>query len=158
MMAKKFLILLVGLLGLAGCRSDVVLDEFKSLPDSGWKQGKKVAFDFEITDTTRYTSFFINLRITGDYPFSNLYVVSHITAPDKTVQSKRSHWVLAKDDGKWLGSGMGDILSYQLPLSENLALKKPGKYRIELEQYMRLETLPEVKDVGIFIQKGEVIF
>jgi hypothetical protein len=43
-------------------------------------------------------------------------------------------------------------------MAENMALKKPGKYRIELEQYMRLETLPEVKDVGIFIQKGEVIF
>ena len=156
--AGLFLVLMCGLLVISGCRNDVVMDEFKSLPDSGWKQGKKVAFDFEVKDTTRYTTFFINLRITGDYPFSNLYVVSHLTSPDKTKQSQRTHLVLAREDGKWLGSGMGDIISYQLPIIENAILRKPGKYRIELEQYMRMENLPEVKDVGIMIKKGEIIF
>lgn len=158
MKVKNLLILFGILLCISGCRSDIVLDEFKNLPASGWKQGEMVRFDFEISDTTRYTSFYINLRITGDYPFSNLYVVSHITMPDNSVQSKRTHLVLAQDDGKWLGKGMGDIISYQLPISENMALKKNGKYQIALEQYMRMETLPEVKDVGILIKKGEEIF
>lgn len=158
MMAKNFLVLLLTVCFLSACRPDIIMDEFKSLPESGWKQGKKVAFDFEINDTTRYTSFFINLRITGDYPFSNMYVVSHITTPEKSIQSQRSHLVLAREDGKWLGSGMGDIISYQLPIIENAILRKKGKYRIELEQYMRMETLPDVKDVGIMIKKGEIIF
>lgn len=152
------LVLLLVLLGVSGCRNDVLLDEFKSIPASGWKQGKRISFEFEVTDTTRYTVFFINLRITGDYPFSNLYVVSHLITPDKSTQSKRAHLVLAQEDGKWLGSGMGDIISYQLPIIENAILKKSGKYRIELEQYMRMETLPEVKDVGVMIKKGEIIF
>jgi gliding motility-associated lipoprotein GldH len=146
------------LFGLISCGKDVILNEYKNLPDYGWEQKNKAIFEFESTDTTHYTNFAINLRVSGDYPFSNMYVVSHLIGPDSSVQSQRTNLTLAEDDGKWLGSGMGDLLSYQIPIITNRALRKPGKYIIELEQYMRMDTLPAVKDVGIKVTRGEVIF
>ena len=146
------------LLGLASCGKDVILDEYKNIPGYGWEQKNKAVFEFESTDTTHYTNFAINLRISGDYPFSNMYVVSHLIGPDSSVHSQRTNLILAADDGKWLGRGMGDMLSYQIPIMENKALRIPGKYIIELEQYMRMDTLPAVKDVGIKVTKGEEIF
>jgi gliding motility-associated lipoprotein GldH len=146
------------LFGLISCGKDVIINEYKNMPDYGWEQRNKAVFEFESTDTTHYTNFAINLRVSGDYPFSNMYVVSHLIGPDSSVHSQRTNLILAADDGKWLGSGMGDMQSYQIQIMENRALRIPGKYTIELEQYMRMDTLPAVKDVGIRVTKGEEIF
>lgn len=143
---------------LSACKNGVLVDSFSSVSEKGWIHSQTPEFTFEIEDTLHYTNVFLNLRITGDYPFSNLYVVAHLLIPDSSVQSQKTNLVLARDDGKWLGKGMGDVITYNLPLMQNRALKKPGKYTIRLEQYMRVDTLPGIKDVGIKVTKGEEIF
>lgn len=141
-----------------GCSGDTILNKLENLPEHGWSQSNTINMEFEITDTTRYSNIYLNLRITGDYPFSNMYVLSTITLPDSSVQSIRSHHILAEDNGKWTGSGMGDIISYEQPIALHQPFKQKGRYRLQLKQYMRMDTLPAVRDVGVRIEKGEIIF
>jgi gliding motility-associated lipoprotein GldH len=65
---------------------------------------------------------------------------------------------LARKDGKWLGSGMGDLRNFTLPIETDFAVKDTGTYRVNLYQYMRRENLKGVRDVGIkVVKKDEVI-
>ncbi|MBC7758415.1 MAG: gliding motility lipoprotein GldH, partial [Phormidesmis sp. FL-bin-119] len=60
---------------------------------------------------------------------------------------------LALPDGEWLGSGSGNLYSYQIPLKENFKFTLKGKYVIELEQNMRDNPLDHVSDVGVRVEK-----
>jgi gliding motility-associated lipoprotein GldH len=139
------------------CKNPRIINEYKAIPEKGWNKDEKVKFTFEVSDTQFYYTLFLNLRITGDYPFSNMYVLVHIKGPKGSHSAERVNVTLATPEGKWLGSGMGDVISYQLPLIKNKTFGKKGKYTVEIEQYMRTDFLPNVRDVGLMIEKGEEI-
>jgi gliding motility-associated lipoprotein GldH len=139
------------------CQNPTVINEYRAIPVAGWGKTENAKFNFEISDTQRYHNLFINLRITGDYPFCNMYVLVHIHGPEGSHSAERVGLTLATPEGKWLGRGMGDVISYQLPLITNKVFGTKGKYTIEIEQYMRTDILPYVRDVGLMVETGEEI-
>lgn len=150
-----FTIVIILLLG--SCKSDVVYDQNLFLPAEGWHYKNKAAFDITIDDTTHYHNFFINLRINSDYEYSNLYVLMYGKSPAGDSTVRRIDLTLAAPDGKWLGKGTASVISYRIPIIQKYA-PKPGTYHFEIEQNMRVNTLPNVINVGIAVEKGDEIF
>ena len=101
---------------------------------------------------------YANVRITGDYEFSNLYVKLTIVAPDSGSSTEIINLKLAENSGKWLGSGIGDVITYQLPILNKKEFKQSGTYTVKIEQYMRLVNLPNVVSVGLKVQQLEEIY
>src|SRR5690606_23067800 len=95
------------------------------------------AFDVEISDTTAPYSMQLNLRHTGEYKYSNLFLMIHIIGPDKDTTSNRYEFTLAAPDGRWLGDGSGNIYSYRIPFNDSARFGHSGSYNIQLEQNMR---------------------
>ena len=66
---------------------------------------------------------------------------------------------MASKDGRWLGSGLGDIWDFQAPL-ETIRFSQEGTYLFELEQGMRygdqakIDMLPEIMALGIRIEQA----
>lgn len=134
------------------CAEPPIFDENKDITEYNWNYKNPVSFDVNITDTTKYCNVFVNLRITGDYKYNNMFVWVTETMPDKTTEKQRLEFTLSDDLGKMLGKGLGDIYAYQLQYKPRIKFKQKGIYTFTLEQNMRDEVLSQVVSVGIRVE------
>jgi gliding motility-associated lipoprotein GldH len=158
LMSNRIIIFLISILGLAACNEGVLVNEFHKLNTDGWNYEEVVSDTFNVSKTHHYHQIFANLRITSDYNYSNIHLKISLTYPDSTQTERVIPITLSDKKGKWTGSGMGNILTYQVPIMGKLEFKEKGKYTIAVEQYMRIENLPHVVSVGIKVEQLEEIF
>jgi gliding motility-associated lipoprotein GldH len=69
-------------------------------------------------------------------------------------KTQRVELPLANKEGKWLGSGMGDIFEHRIPIQQNARFDKQGMYHFSFEQNMRLNPLPHIMSVGLRVEKA----
>jgi len=131
-----------------------ITDTSQSINSRNWSYVNRIKTPFLIEDNTARYNLFINLRHTGDYRYSNIFLKIYILSPSGKSSVERREFKLSLADGQWLGKGTGNMYSYQLPLRENFKFTEKGNYIIELEQNMRNNPLKEVSDVGLRIEKS----
>jgi gliding motility-associated lipoprotein GldH len=111
--------------------------------------------EVNITDTSSLCDVYLNLRHAGNYEWQNLYLRVKVVSPSGDSSLSRVSFQLTAADGKWLGSGLGDIVEYQVPFKEGIQFKELGTYRFELEQHMRVNPLLGIHDVGLRVEKAK---
>ena len=149
----KFLLLLGILIMFTACDRNMVYEQNKSIPDRTWDKDNVLTFDVPLTDTSQAYNVYINLRNTGAYPMSNLYLFVTTTAPSGLSRRDTVELILADKRGRWYGKGFGSIWQHQRPFRRNIRFPVPGTYTFELQQAMRIDQLPGVVDAGIRIEK-----
>ena len=151
-----FFILVIITLGLGNSCSDpgAVLDQNTGIDNHNWSYANRVKYDVKIDDETIPYNLYINLRVTADYKYSNIFVLVHRSGP-KLKGLTRYEVKLANPDGEWLGEGSGNLYSYQVPLWQNFKFPAKGTYHFEIEQNMRDNPLHEVSDVGLRVEKAK---
>ncbi len=138
---------------------NIVYDQNITLPEKGWHYKNKATFDIHLTDSVTYHNFFINLRITADYEYSNMYILLYLKTPTGDSTARRIDLnPLAASDGKWLGKGSGSVINYRIPIFQKFVPKPTGIYHFEIEQNMRTNTLKEVLNIGMAVVKGDEVF
>ncbi len=138
-----------------GCSdSKAVIDQNNPVPGHNWTYPNKFRYAVKIDDNTIPYNLYMNLRVTADYKYSNLFVLITQTGPDKKPIIKRYELTLANKEGEWLGQGSGNLYSYQVPYKTNVRFTEKGTYQITIEQNMRDNPLREVSDVGLRVEKG----
>lgn len=149
---------LSGLL-MVGCSEPPVFQADVPLANGTWDRGIKPTFSFDITDTVNKHDVFIDVRHTGDYPFSSLYLFVDLAGPGDRAARDTVECLLAEPSGKWYGKGLGFIFAdrYQAKVLYKLGNRFPasGRYSITLEQAMRTDTLIGVLDIGISIERSK---
>lgn len=133
--------------------NDAIVDTNHAIIGSNWSYINKVKIPVQIADESAEYSLFINLRHTGDYKYSNIFLLIHQVGPEGKRITERKEFKLANPDGEWLGSGSGNLYSYQLPYKEALKFSKKGNHVFEIEQNMRDNPLKEITDVGIRLER-----
>ena len=108
------------LLILLSCDPSRVYEKNIKIPDGIWYKDNKVSFEVFIDDTVSAHNLYVNVRNTSLYPFSNLYLFIETTAPSGHTIRNTFEVILADDQGKWLGSGLGDIWDLQQVYKENV--------------------------------------
>jgi gliding motility-associated lipoprotein GldH len=142
-------------LAATGCANkSTVIDLNTPVPDHNWAYLNKFGFAVKIDDNTRPYKLYMNLRVTGDYKYSNLFVLITEVGPDKKAKTSRYELTLAGKDGEWLGKGTGNLYSYQLPFITNYKFPAKGLYQFYIEQNMRDNPLREVSDVGMRVESS----
>ncbi len=144
--------IIMSLLLFSNCDEARLIDENKEIPAAGWYYKNKLGFDFEIKDTNRVYTVYVNVRVANDYPYSNLYVMIHQRTPGNKDTSFRRELTLINENGKWLGKGLGDLFDFQLPVMERVRFQENGLYHFDLEQNMRLDTLPHIMAAGMRVE------
>jgi len=144
------------LLSLAGCTSDngAVIDQNTPVANRNWAYPDKVRYNVKIEDANARYNLYMNLRVTADYKYSNIFVLISQTGPDKKRTVKRYELKLANKDGEWLGKGSGNLYSYQSSFLTDYKFPAKGTYHFEIEQNMRDNPLREVNDVGLRVEKA----
>lgn len=146
-------ILALACLFLAGCDPNGVYDDNRSIPGGKWHYRNALPFEVQITDTNAWYNVYVNLRVSSDYAYNNIFLWVTTTNPARKSDKRRVEIRLADEHGKWLGSGLGDIYDYQFPAIQKVKFPVSGFYRFELEQNMRDDTLQYVKSAGIRVEK-----
>lgn len=152
-------LLLIAFLG-TQCQTDGLFQGKKDMPSEGWALQEKPQFRFEIPADAPPYEFTYLVRNTIEYPYYNLFI-RHTLRNEKNevVQSKLEELTLfdAKT-GKPLGEGLGDLFDHKI---RSISLNKrvplpPGKYVLELEQFMRQDTLSGILTVGVAVKTPKV--
>lgn len=146
------------LIAIGGCQSNQVLNSFYEIEHNVWSYDQTIKDSVVVGDDGFFHQLNINLRVKGDYAYSNLYVRIGITNPESEKHTFSSSLVLADKFGKWKGSGLGEKITFQIPLENRKYFTKKGTYYLELEQFMRIEKLQDVNAVGFKIIKQEEIY
>ncbi len=150
---NKFLIISLLLIFIfASCDSNTVYDKYLSI-GTEWNKNDVLEFEVEIIDTTLSYKYFINIRNSADYKFRNIYFFLNTQFPDGSRARDTIECILASADGRWLGSGLGDIKSNRILLKNKIKFPLAGNYNFKLEQAMRVDNLQGIEDVGIRIEK-----
>ncbi|HVW95714.1 MAG TPA: gliding motility lipoprotein GldH [Mucilaginibacter sp.] len=155
---KRGLILIIllssGLLLNSCTDKNAVIDQNLPVPDHNWTYLNRFKFSFKIDDEKAGYKLYMNLRVTGDYKYSNIFVLISQTGPGIKKAVKRYELKLANKDGQWLGEGTGNLYSYQEPFLVNHHFPAKGTYTFYIEQNMRDNPLKEVSDVGLRVEKS----
>lgn len=143
------------LIGLSACQQGTLVDEFQSVTDNAWSYTDLKTVEVTVEDTTAYYDMLINLRHAGNYEWQNLYLRMHIYSPQGDSTTERISIMLADAKGKWLGSGLGDIVTLQAPYKQGIQFRQKGTYRFVLEQHMRVNPLAGVHAVGLKVRPAQ---
>lgn len=146
------------LLFLQSCSHNVLIDTTHEFETAEWAYPIIPAFPFQIDDLTYCYNLDVNLQVSEEYPYKNIYLLMHLKHPDGKEIQNRINLELMDGNGKWLGSGSADLKSFSLPVATDLCLEQAGQYVVGIEQNMRDSILHHVKYVGLRVSKGNPVF
>jgi gliding motility-associated lipoprotein GldH len=141
------------LMGLVSCDKTRVFEDNQEIEKGAWDQNKKMIFSIPVDDTLSWHNIYINVRNSGSYPFSNLFLFVNTQSPKGIIESDTVECKLADESGKWLGDGIGDLYDNQILFKRFVRFPVKGIYKIQLEQAMRINPLPALVDIGIRVEK-----
>ncbi len=139
---------------ISSCGNNSIYDHNQEI-NNPWKAEQKAEFDFNISDTLSAFDFYINIRNTTEYNYSNLYLFIRTDFPDGRYAIDTAELFLADLQGNWLGSGIGEIKDNQILFRKHGRFPMKGQYKITFEQAMRTVELQGIESVGIRIDKSE---
>lgn len=149
-----FSVIVCSCIWLTSCQdANTVVDTNQTINNRNWSYINKIRVPVTIEDATADYNIYINLRHTGDYKYSNIFLRVHFQGAGGKVITERIEFKLAYPDGQWLGKGSGNMYSYQLPFKGEYKFPGKGKYLFEIEQNMRDNPLKEITDVGLRVEK-----
>jgi gliding motility-associated lipoprotein GldH len=140
---------------MSSCTDNRLFEENVFIENNILDTKDKKAFTFEVQDTNALYDIYTNIRITAEYPYSNLFLLVTATNPEGKVSKELVEYTLADVSGKWLGRGLGDIYDYRIlhDRLKEVEMKKPGKYKFEFNQVMRVNQLNGVSALGVRVMK-----
>lgn len=147
-----FLSLLLMVL-LFACNDNRIYEESVKIDKGHWNSDTILDFSPVISDTLCAYNIYIDVRNDISYSYSNLYLFLKTVFPNGRIARDTIECQLAGYDGKWLGSGSGNVRSSRFLFQRGIRLPLSGTYRFEVEQAMRAEELKGILDVGIRIDK-----
>ena len=154
-MKRWGLVVLVAWLAL-GCDTNAVYSEYADIEDGKWYIKNAPSFTFDIQDASVPYNIYYNLRNSLSYGYYNLYLTRYLRdATGKELESRLDELLLMDPKtGKPNGNGLGDLFDHKFLMKRNYRFPKPGKYTMQIRQYMRQDPLLNILSVGITVEKA----
>lgn len=147
----KYLTIYIILLLVAACDSSVVYDDSQRVDEDGWNASESLVFNYKAEDTQSTYLCCFDIRNMNDYPYSNIYFNIKTIYPDGAIAVDTNlQFVLAENDGSWLGRESGRYIDGRYPFCY-FKFPQKGNYLFVVTHAMRDTTLPGIKNVGFVI-------
>lgn len=150
---KNKLFIAIAILSLTACQDELIFDQNLALPEQEWHWKEKAHFQVDIEDSTQWYALYVNTRITGDYPYSNMWVLVEGISPAGDTSTARVELPLFSAEGIPLGLERGTVWEYHIPAIPQMDFTQGGTWLFTIEQNMRVHTLPGVLDIGLSLEK-----
>lgn len=144
---------LILILLFTSCDKEKFFDESISVKNDVWPADQEMVFKVNIEDTISAYRFFINIRNSTSYRYSNIYFFLVTEFPGGGMSRDTIECILADKSGKWLGKGTGKYRDNRVFIRENIQFPRQGTYVLRLNQAMREEKLKGISEAGIRLEK-----
>jgi len=144
-----------GMLLTTSCGQHYIYNEQVAIEDGKWFKNNAVHFEVNVEDTAKLYNYYLTLRHTTDYRFSNLYLFLTTEFPNNSIKRDTIECILANGSGKWYGKGWSNIKEDNILLRKNLKFPLDGKYNFYFQQAMRKDTLNDIVNIGINISESQ---
>jgi gliding motility-associated lipoprotein GldH len=140
---------------LISCDDSRVFEENLDIENKIWIADSAKRFQFSVKDTDKRYNLYFNLRNTVSYPYENIYVTYTLrdTLNNQLKKELINFNLFDPKTGKPFGSGLGDVFDHQLPILNNYKFDHSGPFVFQLQQYMRMDSLPEVISAGLRVER-----
>ena len=139
---------------LSSCSNEAILDENISIPDYNWDLNNVLRLETDIPDTVTAYNVYLNVRNGSNYPYSNLFLFLATHTPHGETAKDTVEIILADERGKWLGSGSGNVRDSRVLFKRNFRFPQAGIWKLEIQQAMRMNPLPQIMDAGMRIERA----
>ncbi|MBM3418390.1 MAG: hypothetical protein FJY17_05645 [Bacteroidetes bacterium] len=135
-----------------GCQNEEIPVGAYSFSDNKWDQKVKPSFELDLSDTSSVYDFFITIRNTTDYKYSNLWIYVEEIPPFGPTHRERHEIPIANPNGSWIGHKTGSVIENKYLIKRG---KVPfiGKYTYILEQAITDQEVTEVLDISFQVKK-----
>lgn len=127
-------------------------ESYMASVDNRWRKDEVKTLEFEINDAQNPKNLIFVIRNNNEYPYSNLFLISTLKVENKVLKTDTLQYILAKPNGEWLGTGMGNVKEIWVQYKERFKFPNNGKYQVEIKQGMRKDTLKGIEDIGLQIE------
>ena len=143
------------LLLLSSCGSNDLYRGTVELPETGWYKDEAAKFEVNVNDTITGYDFYLYIRNTTGYRYSNLFLFLNTVFPNGNKTEDTIELVLADNTGRWLGKGGGSTRENEIILKKNLRFPLKGNYGFYVRQAMRTDTLKGIVNVGLRLSRSD---
>ena len=133
-------------------------NDYYSFPKSTWSSKKIVQFDITTKDSLEQKTMQVSIRHNTTYKYQNIIFLVHHSFKEKKISTDTIEVLLAQDNGKWLGTGKGNIRELSRTLQPPKTYEN-GRHTFSLELAMRdnttveLENLYGISDISIYLSQ-----
>jgi gliding motility-associated lipoprotein GldH len=142
---------------LCACDQSRVYEQNTDFTERYWIVSEMPEFEFTIQQPADRYTLYANIRNSVSYPYARIFFNYYLQDSTGTEIEKKlvSQYLFDGKSGKPFGnSGLGDIYDHSFPLLTNYQFKQRGKYKIKLEQLMRVDTLQGILAVGVRVENA----
>lgn len=139
---------------LSACDKGVYHVQSHNFKNERWSNQDTAYFEVMAEDTLSLMNFYLKLRTSTAYLYSNLWVYLQTEAPDGSVSSEAQRINIANPDGSWIGNTSGSIVNSSLVFArQHFPIK--GLYKFKVVQATSLNEIENVLDLTMEVQKAE---
>ncbi|MBW6491313.1 MAG: gliding motility lipoprotein GldH [Lentimicrobium sp.] len=147
--------LILSILLLSSCRPGRIYQEYHKFDNYTWNRFDKIKFEIPIEEAGTSGDIVMTIRHITQYPYSNLPVNIILNTPGGEERILEKDIRIRDYDGKFRGSGAGDLWDLEEILWPSFYFNETGIYSIELENLIPKVGLAGLIDIGIYVEKTE---
>ena len=152
-MLRGFIVLALLLLTLMSCNFNRIYNKHEGIPELVWRRAYVLTFEVDIQDISIPYDIDVAVRHAEGFPNKVLKIKASLTNPSGETLTNPFDLVLADEDGKWIGSGMGQIWDTEVSILDDFRFQEVGTYTFMIEHNMNAEMVPLVMEIGLVVDK-----
>ena len=135
-------------LALAGCNRKTIYHHYEHTPLTGWEKNDKLYFNVPPMTQRAVVQRYVEMRITGEYPFQGLNIVVEQTVyPSRISRLDTLNCNFTNAEGSIKGKGVS-LYQYKSRMSD-ISLNEGDSLSVSIRHNMKREILPGIADVGV---------
>lgn len=142
---------------LSACSQASLFEENVRIHEQHWNRQQVPEFQVHMSQPHSKMDVYISMRHSSKYKYANLALIVEEITPANKKTSYSVRFPVSDSEGRWLGTGAGNILNYQIPFLKDHHFTDTGLYSYRIRQNMSINPLPDVLDVGLKIQVAELL-
>ncbi len=141
---------------ISACGPHYIVKDYKEIKDGKWFYKDSLAFEFTINDTNKVYNLYLDVVHADTFNSQNAYVKLHTLFPKGQRMDQQLSLELADKAGVWNGECSGKTCTALIALQQGTFFNQLGKYKLTIEQFMRIDPLKGINKIGFLLEKTEV--
>jgi len=142
---------------LCSCSSFEKKISLQNLKNNEWQKDSLLHYEFDLNQAHNKLNFLYQVQYLPTYPFQNIWLKYTLNDPDgqELIHATDNLFLFEPSSGKPLGE-YSKNRNYKLAyFLKDVVLTKKGKYKIDIQHYMRPNVLTGIESLGVIIEESE---